>query len=314
LQLKKNAAGEVGFQVLVGGGMGRTPIIATEINAFVPWQQILVFIEAIVRVYNLAGRRDNLYKARIKILVKAEGQKFVDAVNAEFAAILADDAGGHEHLIPEAELARVKAGFVDPEGLQAAPAIDVAALNAEPAYQRWLQRNVHGHRVSGHRAVTLSLKRVGIPPGDTTADVMDTAAALAEHLAENIKGIMETATARAATPGGTQVVRVRRVACEGFESLFDGQVVLGLLPLLVLEAGLEDIDELALDGLPVLVLRGLTLVCPEKTRHDIASRVDETVFCGAENEVGDLIADAGGTLLLECVVELVALLGELSKL
>jgi len=181
LQLKKNAAGEVGFQVFVGGGMGRTPIIATEINAFVPWQQILVFIEAIVRVYNLAGRRDNLYKARIKILVKAEGQQFVDAVNAEFAAILADDAGGHEHLIPEAELARVKAGFVDPEGLQAAPAIDVAALNAEPAYQRWLQRNVHGHRVSGHRAVTLSLKRVGIPPGDTTADVMDTAAALADR-------------------------------------------------------------------------------------------------------------------------------------
>jgi sulfite reductase (NADPH) hemoprotein beta-component len=181
LQLKKTAAGEVGFQVFVGGGMGRTPIIGTEINAFVPWQQILVFIEAIVRVYNLAGRRDNLYKARIKILVKAEGQKFVDAVNAEFAAILADDAGGHEHLIPEAELARVKAGFVDPAGVQAAPAIDVAALNAEPEYQRWLARNVHGHRVTGYRAVTLSLKRVGIPPGDTTADVMDTAAALADR-------------------------------------------------------------------------------------------------------------------------------------
>ncbi|HEY8879151.1 MAG TPA: nitrite/sulfite reductase, partial [Roseateles sp.] len=76
LQLKKNAAGEVGFQVFVGGGMGRTPIPGVEINAFVPWQQILVYIEAIVRCYNLAGRRDNLYKARIKILVKAEGQKF----------------------------------------------------------------------------------------------------------------------------------------------------------------------------------------------------------------------------------------------
>jgi sulfite reductase (NADPH) hemoprotein beta-component len=179
LQLKKNAAGEVGFQVLVGGGMGRTPIIATEISPFVPWQQILVFIEAIVRVYNLAGRRDNLYKARIKILVKAEGQKFIDAVNAEFKAILADDAGGHEHIIPASELERVKASFVDPVGVVAAA--ETSTGSEDPAYARWLARNVHGHRVPGYRAVTLSLKRVGIPPGDTSADVMDTAAALADR-------------------------------------------------------------------------------------------------------------------------------------
>ena len=179
LQLKKNAAGEVGFQVFVGGGMGRTPIPGVEINAFVPWQQILVYIEAIVRCYNLAGRRDNLYKARIKILVKAEGQKFFDAVNAEFARILADDPAGHEQIIPQAELDRVKASFVDPAGVAARtePALD----NNEPAFARWLQRNVHGHRLAGYRAVTLSLKRVGIPPGDTTADVMDTAAALADR-------------------------------------------------------------------------------------------------------------------------------------
>lgn len=179
LQLKKNAAGEVGFQVFVGGGMGRTPIPGVEINAFVPWQQILVYIEAIVRCYNLAGRRDNLYKARIKILVKAEGQKFFDAVNAEFARILADDPAGHEQIIPQAELDRVKASFVDPAGVAAhtEPALD----SSEPAFARWLQRNVHGHRLAGYRAVTLSLKRVGIPPGDTTADVMDTAAALADR-------------------------------------------------------------------------------------------------------------------------------------
>ena len=184
LQLKKDASGQVGFQVFVGGGMGRTPIIATEVAAFVPWQQILVFIEAIVRVYNLAGRRDNLYKARIKILVKAEGQKFVDAVNAEFKAILSDDAGGHEQLIPEAELARVKACFVDPSDVRPVPGIDIAALSGDTAFQRWLERNVHAHRVSGFRAVTLSLKRVGIPPGDTTADVMDAAAALAERFSQ----------------------------------------------------------------------------------------------------------------------------------
>jgi sulfite reductase (NADPH) hemoprotein beta-component len=179
LQLKKNAAGEVGFQVFVGGGMGRTPIPGVEINAFVPWQQILVYIEAIVRCYNLAGRRDNLYKARIKILVKAEGQKFFDAVNAEFARILADDPAGHEQIIPQTELDRVKASFVDPAGVS--PCADAAVEAADPAFARWLQRNVHGHRLAGYRAVTLSLKRVGIPPGDTTADVMDTAAALADQ-------------------------------------------------------------------------------------------------------------------------------------
>jgi sulfite reductase (NADPH) hemoprotein beta-component len=179
LQLKKNAAGEVGFQVFVGGGMGRTPIPGVEINAFVPWQQILVYIEAIVRCYNLAGRRDNLYKARIKILVKAEGQKFFDAVNEEFARILADDPAGHEQIIPQAELDRVAACFVDPQGV--APVAEPALDNSDPAFARWLKRNVHAHRVAGYRAVTLSLKRVGIPPGDTTADVMDTAAALADR-------------------------------------------------------------------------------------------------------------------------------------
>lgn len=179
LQLKKNAAGEVGFQVLVGGGMGRTPIPGVEINAFVPWQQILVYIEAIVRCYNLAGRRDNLYKARIKILVKAEGQKFFDAVNEEYRRILADDNGGHEHIIPQAELDRVAACFVDPAGV--APIAEPVLDTSDPAFTRWLARNVDGHRVAGYRAVTLSLKRVGIAPGDTSADVMDTAAALADQ-------------------------------------------------------------------------------------------------------------------------------------
>ncbi|MFG6489021.1 nitrite/sulfite reductase [Roseateles sp. BYS78W] len=179
LQLKKNAAGEVGFQVFVGGGMGRTPIPGVEINPFVPWHLILVYIEAIVRVYNLAGRRDNLYKARIKILVKAEGQKFFDAVNEEFQRILADDPAGHEQVIPQAELDRVAACFVDPAGVK--PEAPAQLDTSDPAFARWLSRNVHGHRVSGYRAVTLSLKRVGIAPGDTSADVMDTAAALAER-------------------------------------------------------------------------------------------------------------------------------------
>ncbi|MBB5203558.1 sulfite reductase (NADPH) hemoprotein beta-component [Inhella inkyongensis] len=184
LQIQKDVSGAVGFQVFVGGGMGRTPIIATEVAAFVPWQQILVFIEAIVRVYNLAGRRDNLYKARIKILVKAEGQKFIDAVNEEFRRILADDLGGHEQLIPAAELARVRACFVDPAAVQATHDLDPATLSSDPAYLRWLARNVQPHRLNGYRAVTLSLKRVGIAPGDTSAAVMDAAAALADGFSQ----------------------------------------------------------------------------------------------------------------------------------
>jgi len=180
LQLRKNDAGEVGFQVLVGGGMGRTPVVAQEINAFVPWHHILIYIEAIVRVYNRFGRRDNMYKARIKILVKAEGQAFFDAVNAEYQHILGEDEGGHEQIIPEAELARVAASFVTPTGVAAVPAIDIFE-GADPAYRRWLERNVLPHKLSGYRAVTLSLKRVGLPPGDATDAQMEAAADLADQ-------------------------------------------------------------------------------------------------------------------------------------
>ena len=177
LQLRRNDAGEIGFRVAVGGGMGRTPVIATAINNFVPWAQILVFIEAIVRVYNLYGRRDNLYKARIKILVKAEGARFVDAVNQEFAALCSDPA---VRFIAQAELDRVAADFTDPE--LPTPALPAASgATQPPAYTRWLDRNVHAHRLAALRAVTLSLKRAGLAPGDVTAEQMDGAAELAER-------------------------------------------------------------------------------------------------------------------------------------
>ena len=187
LQLKKNASGDVGFRVLVGGGMGRTPVIASEINAFVPWQQILVFIEAIVRVYNLLGRRDNMYKARIKILVKAEGQKFIDAVNSEFAALLADDSLCGTQLIPQSELDRVSSSFTTPavRAPQATSAgDDASAGDSSVAYRRWTERNVQPHQLPGYRAVTLSLKRAGLPPGDVTAEQMDKSAALADEFSQ----------------------------------------------------------------------------------------------------------------------------------
>ncbi len=181
LQMLKNDAGEVGFKVLVGGGMGRTPIVGTVIREFLPWQQILLFIEAIVRVYNRYGRRDNMYKARIKILVKAEGQKFIDAVATEFAHILSDDVDGSAHLIPQAELDRVSRSFELPEGISADGRAPSPPIEDSPAFKRWLQRNVHGHKLRGYRAVTLSLKRAGIAPGDATDVQMEAAAALAER-------------------------------------------------------------------------------------------------------------------------------------
>ena len=183
LKLHRNEAGEVGFRVAVGGGMGRTPVIATLFRSFVPWQQILIYIEAVVRAYNLYGRRDNAYKARIKILVKAEGQKFVDAVNAEFATLLAD---GLTPPVSQAELDRVSASFADPVMTPNTAPHTACKPAGEtlPAYSRWLARNVQAHRLPGLRAVTLSLKRPGLPPGDVTADQMDAAATLAERYSQ----------------------------------------------------------------------------------------------------------------------------------
>ena len=179
LQIVKNEAGELGFKVLVGGGMGRTPIIGSVIREFLPWNQIMNYLEAVVRVYNRYGRRDNIYKARIKILVKAEGQKYFDAVEAEFKQIIEHD--GAPHTITQAEYDRVAACFVAPT-LGSAPT-DVAPITAEEeaAFSRWLQQNVALHQNPALRAVTLSFKRLGQAPGDATADQLNIAADLADR-------------------------------------------------------------------------------------------------------------------------------------
>ena len=183
LQLRRNEAGELGFQVRVGGGMGRTPMIGSVIREFLPWPQLLAYLEAVLRVYNEFGRRDNIWKARIKVIVKAFGAEFTHKVEEEFAAILGNDGDGVAPLISEAELARVAAHFETPKGVadQAASTSVVASLDESPAYRRWRQRNVHPHRLAGHCAVTLSLKRPGQAPGDTTDRQMDAAAELADH-------------------------------------------------------------------------------------------------------------------------------------
>jgi len=184
LRVLRNVAGDIGFKVLAGGGMGRTPVIATVIREFLPWNQILNYLEAVVRVYNRFGRRDNLYKARIKILVKAEGQRFIDEVESEFADILAHD--GAAHAIPQAELDRVSVHFQPPahvEQAQAATTIAATEVAEKDAasYQRWLAQNVRAHKNPALRAVTLSFKRLGYAPGDATAEQLDAAADLADR-------------------------------------------------------------------------------------------------------------------------------------
>ncbi|MBU6439195.1 MAG: nitrite/sulfite reductase [Betaproteobacteria bacterium] len=187
MHLVRDAAGELGLRVLAGGGMGRTPLIGSVVREFLPVRHMLQYTEAILRVYNLYGRRDNLWKARIKILVRSEGQRFVDAVEREFAAMVERDVGAEALLVSEAQVQAMAAHFeAPPEQLpsvgQAAEAAE-AARRAQPsqAYARWLERNVHAHRLADHRVVTLSLKRAGQAPGNATAQQMRAAAALAER-------------------------------------------------------------------------------------------------------------------------------------
>ncbi len=185
LQALSDDDGQIGFRVQVGGGMGRTPMIGAVIRDFLPWQQLLVYVEAILRVYNSYGRRDNIWKARIKMLVKAEGARFTEAVEREFADILQRDLGGDAHLITLHEFNRVASQFAPPQGVRLDASDATAARSTDPArelaHARWLQRNVHPHRVAGLRAVTLSLKRAGQAPGDVTAQQMRAAADLADR-------------------------------------------------------------------------------------------------------------------------------------
>ena len=176
LSVVTNDAGEIGFRFMAGGGMGRTPILGSVIRDFLPWQHLLTYTEAVMRVYNQHGRRDNKYKARIKILLKALGvEEFIRQVEAEWV----DLKDGPETLTRE-ELDRVAAYFAPPS-YAALPAIDPLADHADnKAFANWLNRNVKPHKVPGYAAVLLSLKKTGVPPGDATAEQMDFIADLAD--------------------------------------------------------------------------------------------------------------------------------------
>ncbi len=174
-----NGSGETGFEVIVGGGQGRTPVIGKTIRSFLPKRHLLSYLEAILRVYNQLGRRDNLYKARIKILVNSVGpEEFARLVEEEWAHIK-DGALG----LPAEELARITDYFAPPayESLpRVTPAFEAKRLE-DPAFARWVRTNVAAHKEPGYAIANISLKPEGGIPGDATADQMDGVADLAER-------------------------------------------------------------------------------------------------------------------------------------
>lgn len=178
LEFYKDAQGQMAIKVWVGGGLGRTPILGTVIREHLEWQHVLSYCEAIIRVYNIHGRRDNIYKARIKILVKALGiEEFKRQVEEEWAHLKDGPLTITQH-----ELDRV-AKYFEPMPYKTLPAHDAsfdAAVAANPAFAAWVKRCVHAHRVPGYRAVTLSLKPHGKAPGDITSEQMHVVADLAD--------------------------------------------------------------------------------------------------------------------------------------
>ena len=178
MEFYKDAKGETAIKVWVGGGLGRTPILGTVIREHLEWQHALTYCEAIIRVYNIHGRRDNAYKARIKILVKALGiEDFKQQVEAEWLHLK-----DNPNTITEAELARVGQHFeaMPYENLPAHDAGFDSAIASNPAFAAWVKRCVHAHKQAGYRAVTLSLKPHGHAPGDITSAQMSVVADLAD--------------------------------------------------------------------------------------------------------------------------------------
>jgi sulfite reductase (NADPH) hemoprotein beta-component len=172
----KNDVGEIGYKIMVGGGLGRTPIIGSVIKEFLPKADLIAYLEATLRVYNLHGRRDNKYKARIKILVKAlTPEVFAQKVEAEFAQI-------KDSMQVDAQLMADLDAVFTPPAYQDLPDLDLSAqFAAAPKFANWYRHNTHAHKVSGYRIVTISLKRAGIAPGDLTDAEMELIADLADQ-------------------------------------------------------------------------------------------------------------------------------------
>ncbi len=177
LHMKRDAEGRLGFEVLVGGGLGRMPMLGKVIRDFVPREDLLSYLEAILRVYNQEGRRDNIHRARIKVLVKSKGvEEFRKVVEAEWELMRDDPA----LKLDDAEIGRVQA-FFQPPPYEKLADIDATA-GQSPEFLAWYRYNTRQHKVPGYRAVVVSLKAHGEPPGDMTAAQMDAVADLADRI------------------------------------------------------------------------------------------------------------------------------------
>ena len=178
LRMVRNAAGEPGFEVIVGGGLGRTPMLGRVVRAFLPKADLLPYVEAVLSVYNEIGRRDNKYKARIKILVHETGlEPLREIIEERFAETRAEFGGADQAL-----LASIEAAFAPPAFREAPTGAHEAAYAADPVYRAWADTNLALHRHPDHAIVTVSLKAHGATPGDATADQMRLIADLAERL------------------------------------------------------------------------------------------------------------------------------------
>jgi len=181
IRLRRGAAGEIGFEILAGGGLGRTPILGKLIRSFLPQADLLAYLEAILRVYNRYGRRDNIHKARIKILVRTLGvEEFTRQVEQEFTA----NREFAPRLQPQ-DVERMRAFFTPPPYQQLPDGgleIDSGSSSADPAYQAWLRYNTRRHKISGYRIVFVSLKKHGEAPGDISDVQMDALAQLADRV------------------------------------------------------------------------------------------------------------------------------------
>ena len=273
LQVVKAEDGTIGWEVWVGGGLGRTPMVGRLINPFVPASDLLAYLEAVLRVYNLEGRRDNKYKARIKILVHETG---IEEIRASVAEEFARIRGG-ALTVPEAELAAITAYFAPPAFAEK-PAVSAAleaAKAADPAFAAWVAQNVRPHKVPGHASVTISLKPIGGIPGDITADQMEAVADIAEaHAFAEIRASHE------------QNLVLPHVALDDLKAVFDGLVAAGLA---TANAGLVT-DIIACPGLDYCALANARSI-------NIAQGISER-FGAAERqqEIGPLAIKISGCI------------------
>jgi sulfite reductase (NADPH) hemoprotein beta-component len=272
-QIVKNAMGEVGFSVYVGGGLGRTPLVAHKIRDFLPKEDLLAYTDAILRIYNLEGRRDNKYKARIKILVHEKGADVIrDEVEAEFANHR--DAG---LTLPQAEIDRIGAYFAPP-ALAARSAHSLAFERrkaSDPAFARFAAQNVVVHKAPGYAIVNVSLKPIGGIPGDASADEMEAIADLAEEFsADEIRVAHE------------QNLVLPYVALDDLPELFDRLASHGLA---TANAGLVT-DIISCPGLDFCALATARSI-------PVAQRISERFGDGARaQEIGELKINISGCI------------------